>query len=344
MPQPKRSQTAYLARAVGVQARFARRAEQAWSPPMWRLIAHMRREYRYDAAHLFGGVQVYEYAPALRGVPTVITPYESYALYLRRFLRNLHDASTPLRRGVYSASGYVRYRIARAFERFMFTPYAHTVVVSDVDRAELLGINPALDVRVIANGVDPALIASPSAPRDPNTLIFTGNYDYAPNVDAALWLMREIFPRVQAVIPDARLWIVGNAPPPEIAALASESISVTGRVPEIAPYLARASVYVSPLRWGAGIKNKILEALAVGVPTVATPISVDGIAVQPDEHVVIAHSSDAISAAVIRVLGDDGLRARLSANGQRLIQSRYTWGGAAQAYLDLYQSATPPKR
>ncbi len=334
--EPKRTPINYLARWSGLRPRFAQQAQQAWSPAMWQLIARLRREHDYDIAHLFGGVQVYEYAPALGDLPAIITPYESYALYLRRNLAHASSnglgTATPQQR----LTRELRYQIARGFERFMFTPYHAAVVVSDVDRAELLTINPSLDVRVIANGVDLSLFRHDNTARQPHTLIFTGNYEYAPNVDAAQRLIHNIFPRVRAHFPNAHLWIVGNAPPPELQALESSHIQVTGRVPAIVPYLAQASVFVSPLRMGAGIKNKILEALAMGLPVVATSISVDGIAVQDGHSALIADTDDALAQAVIRVLSDADLQARLSDNGRALINARYTWTSVAAQYEALY--------
>ncbi len=157
-------------------------------------------------------------------------------------------------------------KVARSFETWMFNPYRRVIVVSERDRDELQTLNPALPVDVIPNGVDLETFQPSDQPRTPNTLLFTGNYEYAPNVDAALRLARDIFPQVQAQIPDAKLWLVGSSPPPEVQALASEAITVTGYVPDMQTYLHQAAVFVSPLRLGAGIKNKVLEALGAALP------------------------------------------------------------------------------
>lgn len=236
----------------------------------------------------------------------------------------------------------LNYRAARAYERFMFTPYRRTVVVSEADRDELRGINPSLNIDVIPNGVDLRYFTPDNREtREPYTLLFTGNYEYAPNVDAALRLAREVLPAVQARIPEARLWLVGNAPPPELLALANDSITVTGRVPDVRPYLARASVFVSALCFGAGIKNKVLEALAMGCPVIATPLSIDGIEARDGQEVVIA-GLDALPETVIRLLNDALLRQMLSANGRALIESRYSWARVAEMYERLYQAVSEP--
>lgn len=330
--EPPRPQSAYLKRALLPGQRFPRAARQAWSPQMWEAIARRRAAHTYDGAHLFGGVQVYEVFHALQGLPAIITPYESYSLYLQRAIgqRPFHPLLP------------FQYWMARSFERWMFAPYRRVVVVAERDRQMLQKINPALRIDVIPNGIDLDYFSPARAQREPTALIFTGNFEYTPNVDAALRLARDILPRVQAHLPEAQLWLVGNAPSQELQALAGERITVTGHVPDMRFYLARATVFVSPLRLGAGIKNKVLEALAMNLPVVATPLSVDGIRVQDGESALIASSNDEIAGAVVRLLQDAALRARLAANGRALIEQQYHWGQVAAAYLALYAQAGAP--
>ena len=308
---PVRARGDYLRRLLWPGARFPLSAAGAWSPEMWQAIEKHIARWQYDVAHLFGGVQVYEYAQAVRGLPSLITPYESYSLYLRRMIEHQRGAGW---------QAQLQYRIARGFEAFMFSPYRRTVVVSQPDKDELLGINPALDIAVIPNGIDLDYFQVQADPRDSATLLFTGNYEYAPNVDAALRLVLEILPQVQAEVPDAKLMLVGNAPPPEMQAFASESVIVTGRVPDVRPYLAMATAFVSPLRLGAGIKNKVLEALAMGCPLVATPLSVDGIAVTHEHDALVADDA-ALVGQIVRLLQDAALQKQLAAHGRQFDRS-----------------------
>jgi len=190
---------------------------------------------------------------------------------------------------------------------------------------------------VIPNGIDVEYFQLQNVAREPARLLFTGNYEYAPNVDAALRLAYDVLPEVRKVIPFVRLWLVGNAPPPELQALASDTITVTGRVPDVRPYLAQATAFVSPLRLGAGIKNKILEALAMGLPVVATPLSVDGIGVQHGDSALIVDEHH-MANEVIRLLQDADLKRKLSESGHVLIEERYRWTHVAALYEDLYRS------
>ena len=336
-PEPARSQLSYLQRMLLSGARWPRTAEQSWSPEMWRAIQTRLAAEKYDVVHVFGGIQVYEFRHALGNIPAIITPYESYSLYLRRQLESLNHPNNPRNFSLSPQSLVLRpsFLLARRFESFMFTPYARTIVVSARDKAELRAINPALKVDVIPNGVDTYEFRPRPTRRIP-ALLFVGNYEYPPNVDAALRLAREIFPAVQAHIPGLHLWLVGNAPTSEMLALASESIRVTGRVPDVRPYLARAGAFVSPLRLGAGIKNKVLEALAMGCPVIATPLSVDGIDVTDGLDALVAEG-DALVEGIVRVLQDGDLQNRLSTNGRKLIESRYSWDHVAKRYEALYE-------
>ncbi|MCB9453993.1 MAG: glycosyltransferase [Anaerolineaceae bacterium] len=333
IPEPGRSQAAYLRRALLPGARWPRAAAESWSPPMWEAIRRQLATHTYDLVHLFGGIQVYEFFHALGDVPALITPYESYSLYLRRALDSALDVTS-------WATVYLQLQMARRFESWMFTRYRRVVVLAERDRRELLDIHPHLPVQVIPNGVDLYYFTfrRPFVRHHAPALLFVGNYEYAPNLDAALRLAKEILPAVQRQIPGIKLWLVGNNPPPELQALAGESVKVTGRVPDVRPYLARAAAFISPLRLGAGLKNKILEALAVGCPVIATPLSLDGIAVRDGQDVLIAHDDSQMIVAILRLLTDPALQTTLAHNGRCVVEQRYSWWRVAEQYEELYDS------
>lgn len=339
--EPERSPSAYLQRLLRPAARFPNAAEAAWSLEMWRAIETQLASDAYDVVHLFGGVQVYEFYNAVKRFPTLIVPYESYSLYLRRAL----DAALGMSQA--ALANRLRLWVTQQYERFMFSPYQRVVVVSEQDRDQLLALNPALPVEVIPNGVDTAYFAPiEQIERDSKTLLFVGNFEYAPNVDAAFYLIEHILPAVRRQFPDVKLQLVGNAPPPELLNRAQVSIEITGRVPDVRPYLARATIFVCPLRMGAGIKNKVLEALAMGCPVVATPLSVDGIAVRAGVEALIAPVDGAggvFEEAVISLLEDHDLRNALSQAGRKLIEARYSWAYVADCYEELYSIMTADK-
>jgi glycosyltransferase involved in cell wall biosynthesis len=137
-------------------------------------------------------------------------------------------------------------------------------------------------------------------------------------------------------VPGARASIVGPGAPAPLRALAGRDVEITGWVDDVRPALARATCLVAPIRQGAGMRNKLLEALAAGVPVVATPLACDGIAVTPGEDALLGTTPGDLAAAAVRVIRDAGLRARLAHGGRRLVEEAYTWGHVAAAYEALY--------
>ncbi|MCY4061601.1 MAG: glycosyltransferase family 4 protein [Chloroflexi bacterium] len=323
IPEARRGAGDYMRRILLPTARFPTTAEASFCPALWRMIDQYLSSHDYDLVHCFGAVSVYEFHSLFARLPNVITPYESHALYLK----------SAARQGQLRAR--LRLPIARRFESFMFTPYDRTVVISAADRETLRQLQPALKIEVIANGIELERFQPRHRGRDAVTLLFVGNYEYGPNQDAVRVLVEQVLPQLREALPQARLQLVGLNPPDWMRALANDHIEVTGSVPDVKPYLARATVFVCPLRIGAGLKNKVLEALAMGIPVVATPLSVDGIRVQHGESAIIA-PVDRIAEETLRLLRDEDLRERISRNGRALIEAEYSWRRTADSYERLY--------
>ncbi len=325
-----RSPYDYLRRLLQPASRFPKTAQWSFTPDMWVAIQAYLQRYDYDVVQVFGGISVYEFHPLFADKPNVITPYESYALYLQRAIQNGHLPSR------------LSLPIAKQFESWMFTAYDRTVVIAEPDKDTLEAIQPKLDIDVISNGIDLDSFQIQDRPRDTKTLLFVGNYEYPPNQDAVRVLVNEILPRVRQAIPDVKLMLVGNKPPDWMQALANDYITVTGRVPDVQPYLAQGTVFVCPLRIGAGLKNKVLEALAMGIPVVATPVSVDGIHVEHGESAWIA-DVDHIAEGVIELIQTPSLQSTLSQKGRVLIEAEYSWAGVTDQYEQLYDELIQAK-
>ena len=325
IPEPPRGPGYYLRRVLWPWSRYPKKAQQSSSPAMWQAIRKRIASHSYDALHCFGSVQVYEYQGAFDGQPALITPYESYSLFLERQFAQTGDMIDRIRR-----------LVARQFESWMFRRYRTTVVVAPPDQALLQRLNPMLNIEVISNGIDTEYFHGRSSGRSPARLLFTGNYEYGPNLEAALYLVEEILPKLLEKRTDLHIWLAGNGPPRELRDYQGDHVTVTGRVPDLRPYLSTAAVFVCPLLSGAGIKNKVLEALAMRLPVLATPLSVDGIDVKDGKHVRLCEAEE-MADALLQLLDDAPLRAQLAENGRRLIEERYTWGQIAERYIALYQ-------
>ena len=319
----RRGAAAYMRRILQPSRRFAKDAKSSFHPDLWRAIESRLRTHNYDLVHAFGSVSVYEFHPLFAHLPNLITPYESTSLYLG-------SAAQLGRMGA-------RFRLpfAEAMERFMFTPYQRTVVIAEDDRQALLGLQPNLRIDVIPNGIELERFALDAIEREDATLLFVGNYAYAPNQDAARLLLDSIMPAIWQRMPRAKLQFVGVNPPDWMREISEARVEVTGFVPDVTPYLALATAFVCPLRIGAGLKNKLLEALAAGAPVVATPLAAAGIDVVDGESALIREPGD-FAEGVLRLLQDDGLRRKLSRQGRELVERRYTWSRVADAYEALY--------
>ena len=212
------------------------------------------------------------------------------------------------------------------------------VVVSDEDAQIIRQLNPSLSVVSIPNGVDIAAFAhQPAVDRKSDRLLFTGALGYPPNVDAAQFLVNRIFPRIRAARPAAVLELVGRDPADSILALDEiAGVNVVGPVEDMADSLSQAAIYLCPMISGTGIKNKLLEAMANGLPCVATPLATRGMKVTPGVDVLVESDDRSLAEATIRLLEDDELRRSIGRAGFDYVSDSHTWSAMADRYEDLY--------
>ena len=215
----------------------------------------------------------------------------------------------------------------RAIEAHAMQVADLTLAVTAADASTLGALAPAARLAVVSIWWEPAQ-ATESSPPVP-TLLYAGNYGSTPNHDAALQLAREILPRVHARRPDARLILAGSDPSAPITDLAGPSVAVPGWMPDLAPVFAGASVFVAPMRFGSGLKGKMLQAMAHGLPIVASTVAAEGIGLSDGVDFLEADTPDAAAAAVLRLLEDAPLARRLGRSARRLLAERY--GRAAVA-------------
>jgi glycosyltransferase involved in cell wall biosynthesis len=218
-------------------------------------------------------------------------------------------------------------RVAR-YERAAMSKFDLCVFVSDVDRRFLLANaeqEAAASTMVCTMGVDAALAARSYAP-DGKTIIFIGNMTSYQNADAVDHFLRDIFPRVLDVRPDARLRIVGRIDAKLKAHLSSRrAVDVTGEVPDVGLAAKGASIGVCPVRIGAGVQTKLLEYMALGLPAVTSPVGLEGIDATPDVDLLVAQSPNEFAQRVCDVLSDAGLASRLSISARNFVGSRHSW-------------------
>ncbi len=200
-------------------------------------------------------------------------------------------------------------------------------------------------IRGVSNGVDhryfdPALHHAPVFDVTLPTYVFTGTMDYPPNVDAVTWFATEILPAIRRTVPAAQFYIVGSNPTPDVQRLArTPGVFVTGRVPDVRPYVAHATAGVAPMRIARGIQNKVLEAMALARPVVLTPDALEGIDAEPGRDVILADTADRFAAACRRLAaGDvDGI----GAAARRCVLRHFDWAVTLARFDDLLRPPQP---
>jgi sugar transferase (PEP-CTERM/EpsH1 system associated) len=225
-------------------------------------------------------------------------------------------------------------RIADAFDvsSFVSEPEAALFRRLVPDRAgRIRGVSSGVDHRYF----DPALAFAPVFDTSLPTFVFTGTMDYPPNVDAVVWFTTAILPLIRRSVPTAQFYIVGNGPSAEVQRLAGiEGVFVTGRVPDVRPYVAHATAAVAPMRIARGIQNKVLEAMSLGKPVVLTSGALEGIEAKPGTDAVLADTAEAFAAACCRLAADDD-GAAIGAAARALIVRDYDWSARLRRFDDL---------
>lgn len=271
----------------------------------------------FDAL-LLSGKRTYPVLRSLPDLPLVTDLCDATSSRIRRQLRVTRPARVP--------ALLVEYLEIRRVERALMARSDHVLFASVRDRDAIAGSDETSGARhrsaVVPNGVDLAFWQRRTIALGPDSIVLTGAMDYAPNVDAAIRLATTILPLVQASFPTARVAIVGRDPSAEVAALADlPGVTVTGFVDDVRPYLDAAAVFAAPIRFGAGIQNKVLEAMAMEVPVVASPLAADGLRTEDGRipPIDIAHAPEVAASMIVAHL-------RAAAEGRPPL-------GAARAYV-----------
>lgn len=229
----------------------------------------------------------------------------------------------------------------RRYEAQVAGRFGAHITCSDLDGERLRAIAPQANAVTIPNGVDVDYFHGTRSESAPPSLIFVGSLNWYPNVDAVLFLLREIWPLVKAQVPELRLDIVGSAPPPHIIELATalNDVKVHGFVDDVRPLMNAASLYVCPIRDGGGTKLKILDAFAMQQCVIAHPIACEGIDAVPGRHVELAESAAGFAASITRLLQRASERTDMGRAARQLVVERYSFSEIGRRLCDVFESA-----
>lgn len=257
------------------------------------------------------------------------------------FTRMMEDRYRAATHPVQRLNHWVSWQKTRRYEAALFRKFTRVVMVSEEDRQtceRLPGFRTP--VAVISNGVDCAHHRPGLAETRPNTLVYNGALTYSANYDAMQYFLAEIYPWIKQQLPDVTLTITGSTRGVDLSGLRLDaSIHFTGYVADVRLPVAQSAVCVVPLRQGGGTRLKILEAMALGVPVVATSKGAEGLSVVNGEHLLLADAPSAFAAAVLRILCERDLSARLTYNASALVEARYDWGGIGARFVELVEDA-----
>ena len=320
----------YARCAVSLPTRTPLRVAYCRSPAFALRARQLVQQHDCDVLH----VDRKRIASDLSGLPSpkILDATDSISLYMKRVLEY---GSLPQR-----LISIVELLKVPSFEAEVCSGFSACLATTDEDAQALRSAGVDARLEVLPNGVDERFFRC-ARKEETDSLLFVGTMYYPPNVDAATWFSKRVFPRIKAVKPRARLRLVGSRPTRAVRRLARISgVEVTGAVRDIMPYLERTTAFVAPIRIGGGFPNKVAEALAAGVPTIATPAAHAGLpGLVPGAHLVEATHPEEFASSTLQLLDDANLRNRLRASGRDLMRTGYGWDEVVERLEKVYISS-----
>lgn len=292
----------------------------------------------YDGVQI-EGIELARYMPLVRRLrPEATLLFDDHNAEAELQYRAMRTDLPNPRRWPAAAYSAVQTRRLREFEAWACQTADTVVAVSPADAAHLRALVPGLEPLVVPNCIDVGNYAVEHIPDPPRfDLLLTGKMDYRPNIDAVLWFAREIWPRVRRERPETTWAVVGQQPHARLDAVRDmRGVTVTGRVPEIQPYLAGAQVFIMPFRLGSGTRLKLIEAMASGRAIVSTAIGAEGYPVIHNEHLLLADDPAGFAAAVLELLKNPEKRAHLGRTAQAFAQ-QYDWRMVTRPVVEVYR-------
>ncbi len=305
------------------------------SARMRRMVKMAVERYNIDVVHT-QHLRMSQYTKDL-DLPKILDLPDAFSLYYKRrqdteraFINRLIDTIEAK-------------RLSKA-ER-VITQYDKTLVCSVEDKAYLEDLHQTNNIDILLNGVDLETFDAKEGHdySHNHTVLFTGNMDYAPNVDAVTYFAKELWPVIADKFPSSNFVIAGQRPVEAVKKLAGERITVTGFVPDIQQMYEQASVVVAPLRFGAGTQNKVLEAMAMGVPVVCTHIGFEGLQIKSGQGVIMAKEKEHFISEVDQLLGNAEKRETVGEVGLQIARSRFSWDSITQRLEEYLQNVAQKK-
>ena len=309
-----------------------------WSRQMKRAIAEQLDRHSFDIVHV-DTIALAGYLDDVQGLPAVLNHHNVESTLL---LRRAATERNPATRAYIGLQGHK----LRRSEKRALSSFDANISVSELDGQELLSLNPAATIQVIPNGTDTDYFRPIEGVDEELSLVFAGSMAWYPNSDAMILFGEKIWPLIKKEIPDITMNLIGSRAPAELIRLgeSDDRFRVLGFVDDVRPTIARASVYVVPIRVGGGTRLKILDAMAMGKTIVSHPIGAEGLAVSDGKDIVIAEEPEAFARRVVELVRDRGKRRSISEQARRTVCEKYAWTSIIPKLENFYHEVSGRKR
>lgn len=332
----------FLNVAQAVLSRDPLQTAYCWNPQLQHLIHHQLTDAKipFDVVHIehLRGVR---YGLAIKEVARKMkTPliWDSVDNITYLFKQSSVQSKRLINRWI------TRFELGRTarFETWVVDQFERVLVTSPNDRQAFIELNPSQKsqerIKVLPNGVDLEYF-TPDAQimRRPDTLVVTGKMSYHANVTMVMSFVQDILPLVWQSKPDVRLQIVGKDPPTQLQALNKDPrIEVTGTVPDVRPYLRQATIAVAPVPYGAGIQNKVLEAMACATPVISSSQAIAALTVEPDTEILVSDQPEVFAQKIVNLLDDSQLRTQIGKGGLEYVRRCHNWNSIVSDLVETY--------
>jgi glycosyltransferase involved in cell wall biosynthesis len=301
------------------------------SPEMGRKIEQIASEHKFDLAQI-EHLHMAQYARHIRGVPIILRQHNVESVMMRRYYR--YASSLPQR--IYA---YLQYRKLLRYERHMCLRSDVVVALSRADQAFIKKLSPKIKTEVVSCGVDFEHFKFSTSPRESNLIVYVGGLSFPPVFESVLHFLKKTWPKIKRTHPHVKLHILGSCPRDKLRRMGNiHDVVFEGYVEDIRSRMAAATLAIVPHRIASGIRLKILESMAVGLPMVTTSIGCEGIDVTDGEHILVADDPDTFAHKVTRLLNDQCMRQIIARKGHQMVKQNYTWEVVEQELNRIYCS------
>jgi len=309
------------------------------SPQLARMLVDLASTHPFNVVHV-DHLHMAEYgqlSKRILKIPVVLRQHNVESTIMERFAETLRN---PFMRGYI---GMQALRLQK-YEAQMLRQFDYCCAISEPDAARILSMEPLAKIRVIPGGVEASFFEQVnSIERVPFSIVFFGGLDWIPNQDAIIWFCEKVFPSILKIRPNATFHVVGKNIPSKIRELQSEHLILHGFVSDLHREISRYELSVAPFRIGGGMRLKIVECFAMGVPVVATSVGCEGIDARNGEHLLVGNTPEELSGCVLRLFDDQELRRTLTRNAYALANRSYRWESIAaefeRTYIELIEKA-----